>query len=38
MKRFGSSAEAVEAVMFLLAGASYTTGAVLPVDGGRELF
>lgn len=38
MKRFGTSAEAVEAVLFLLAGASYTTGAVLPVDGGRELF
>jgi len=38
MKRFGATREAVEAVMFLLAGASYTTGAVLPVDGGRELF
>lgn len=38
MKRFGTSAEAVEAVLFLLGGASYTTGAVLPVDGGRELF
>jgi NAD(P)-dependent dehydrogenase (short-subunit alcohol dehydrogenase family) len=38
LKRFGAASEAVEAVMFLLAGASYTTGAVLPVDGGRELF
>lgn len=35
--RFGSHAEAVEAVLFLLAGAAYTTGAVLPVDGGRAL-
>jgi NAD(P)-dependent dehydrogenase (short-subunit alcohol dehydrogenase family) len=38
MKRFGSHAEAVAAVLFLAAGGSYTTGAVLPVDGGRELF
>ncbi len=38
MKRFGTAAEAVEAVLFLLAAGSYTTGAVLPVDGGRELF
>jgi NAD(P)-dependent dehydrogenase (short-subunit alcohol dehydrogenase family) len=38
LKRFGTLAEAVEAVLFLLAGSSYTTGAVLPVDGGRELF
>jgi NAD(P)-dependent dehydrogenase (short-subunit alcohol dehydrogenase family) len=35
--RFGSHAEAVEAVMFLALGGTYTTGAVLPVDGGREL-
>lgn len=38
MKRFGSHAEAVEAVLFLAAGGSYTTGAVLPVSGGRELY
>ncbi len=35
--RFGRSAEAVEAVLFLLAGASYTTGDVLRLDGGRAL-
>ena len=38
MKRFGRVAEAVEAVLFLLAGATYSTGAVLAVDGGREHF
>jgi 3-oxoacyl-[acyl-carrier protein] reductase/pteridine reductase len=38
LQRFGTTSEAVEAVLFLLGGASYTTGAVLPVDGGRELF
>lgn len=35
--RFGTHAEAVEAVMFLLTGASYTTGEVVRVDGGRSL-
>ena len=35
--RFGTHAEAVEAVMFLLAGAPYTTGEVVRVDGGRSL-
>lgn len=35
--RFGAHAEAVEAVLFLLAGGGYTTGEVLPVDGGRGL-
>jgi NAD(P)-dependent dehydrogenase (short-subunit alcohol dehydrogenase family) len=35
--RFGTHAEAVEAVLFLLAGGSYTTGHVLRVDGGRGL-
>jgi NAD(P)-dependent dehydrogenase (short-subunit alcohol dehydrogenase family) len=35
--RFGTYAEAVEAVLYLLAGASYTTGALLRVDGGRAL-
>jgi pteridine reductase len=35
--RFGTHAEAVAAVLFLLAGASYTTGEVLRVDGGRSL-
>ncbi len=37
MRRFGTHAEAVAAVMFLACGGTYTTGAVLPVDGGREL-
>ena len=32
-----TAAEAVEAVLFLLAGATYTTGHVLRVDGGRGL-
>jgi len=35
--RFGTSAEVVEAVLFLLAGGGYTTGEVLVVDGGRGL-
>src|SRR5262245_2809513 len=35
--RFGRAAEAVEAVLFLLVGASYTTGDVLRLDGGRAL-
>jgi NAD(P)-dependent dehydrogenase (short-subunit alcohol dehydrogenase family) len=35
--RFGTHAEAIEAVLFLLAGGSYTTGEVLRVDGGRSL-
>jgi NAD(P)-dependent dehydrogenase (short-subunit alcohol dehydrogenase family) len=35
--RFGSHGEAVEAVLFLLAGSGYTTGEVLRVDGGRGL-
>jgi pteridine reductase len=35
--RFGQHAEAVEAVLFLLSGAAYTTGEVLRVDGGRAL-
>jgi pteridine reductase len=35
--RFGSYDEAVEAVVFLLAGGAYTTGEVLRVDGGRAL-
>jgi NAD(P)-dependent dehydrogenase (short-subunit alcohol dehydrogenase family) len=35
--RFGTHAEAVEAVLFLAAGGRYTTGHVLPVDGGRGL-
>lgn len=38
MKRFGSHLEAVDAVLFLAASGSYTTGAVLPVDGGRGVF
>jgi NAD(P)-dependent dehydrogenase (short-subunit alcohol dehydrogenase family) len=36
-ERFGSLEEAVESVLFLAAGASYTTGEVLRVDGGRAL-
>ncbi len=35
--RLGTSAEVVEAVVFLLAGGGYTTGEVLRVDGGRAL-
>jgi len=35
--RFGTHEEAVEAVLFLLAGGGYTTGEVLRVDGGRGL-
>jgi NAD(P)-dependent dehydrogenase (short-subunit alcohol dehydrogenase family) len=35
--RFGSHDEAVEVVLFLLANASYTTGEVVRVDGGRAL-
>jgi NAD(P)-dependent dehydrogenase (short-subunit alcohol dehydrogenase family) len=35
--RFGRAAEAVDAVLFLLADASYTTGDVLRLDGGRAL-
>jgi pteridine reductase len=35
--RFGTHAEAVEAVLFLLTAGSYTTGHVLRVDGGRGL-
>lgn len=37
LERFGSTAEAVEAVLFLASAASYTTGEVLRVDGGRAL-
>ena len=35
--RFGTLAEVVEVVMFLLAGPAYTTGEVIRVDGGRSL-
>ena len=35
--RFGTHGEAVEAILFLLAGGGYTTGEVLRVDGGRSL-
>jgi 3-oxoacyl-[acyl-carrier protein] reductase len=35
--RFGTHEEAVEAVLFLLAGGAYTTGETLNVDGGRGL-
>jgi NAD(P)-dependent dehydrogenase (short-subunit alcohol dehydrogenase family) len=37
LARFGDHEEAVAATMFLAASASYTTGAVLTVDGGRAL-
>lgn len=36
-ERFGSLEEAVEVVLFLAAGARYTTGETLRVDGGRAL-
>jgi NAD(P)-dependent dehydrogenase (short-subunit alcohol dehydrogenase family) len=35
--RFGTQAEVVETVKFLLAGSTYTTGEVVRVDGGRGL-
>ncbi len=35
--RFGTQAEVVQAVLFLLIGAGYTTGEVVRVDGGRAL-
>jgi NAD(P)-dependent dehydrogenase (short-subunit alcohol dehydrogenase family) len=35
--RFGSHGEVVEAVLFLAAAASYTTGEVIRIDGGRGL-
>jgi NAD(P)-dependent dehydrogenase (short-subunit alcohol dehydrogenase family) len=35
--RFGTLDEAVEAVLFLAAGAGFSTGEVLVVDGGRSL-
>ncbi len=35
LQRFGTYAEVVEAVLHLVTGARYTTGAVLHVDGGR---
>ena len=35
--RFGTHDEAVEAVLYLLTGAAYTTGEVLGLDGGRAL-
>jgi NAD(P)-dependent dehydrogenase (short-subunit alcohol dehydrogenase family) len=35
--RFGTHAEAVSAALYLLAEATYTTGAVLTLDGGRAL-
>lgn len=37
LKRSGSPGDIVEAVLFLLEGTDYVTGAVIPVDGGRLL-
>jgi NAD(P)-dependent dehydrogenase (short-subunit alcohol dehydrogenase family) len=37
LKRFGTHTEAVQAVLFLATGASYTTGEVVTLDGGRRL-
>ncbi len=37
LARFGRHEEAVQAALYLLAGASFTTGEVLTVDGGRAL-
>jgi pteridine reductase len=37
LRRFGTHAEAVESILFLVTGAAYTTGEVLLVDGGRSL-
>lgn len=36
LKRIGTPEEIAEAVLFLVAGATFTTGHVLPVDGGRS--
>jgi NAD(P)-dependent dehydrogenase (short-subunit alcohol dehydrogenase family) len=36
LKRFGTTAEAVDAVLYLAASATYTTGEVLSLDGGRR--
>lgn len=36
-RRFGTPEEVVETVLFLAAGAGYTTGEVVRVDGGRAL-
>ncbi len=35
--RFGTHQEALEGILYLLVGASYTTGEVLTLDGGRAL-
>ena len=35
--RFGTYQDAVDAILYLLVGASYTTGEVLTLDGGRAL-
>jgi pteridine reductase len=37
MKRWGDPGDVARAVVFLAAEAPFTTGAVLPVDGGRHL-
>jgi NAD(P)-dependent dehydrogenase (short-subunit alcohol dehydrogenase family) len=37
LRRFGTHDEAVEAVLFLASGSTYTTGEVLNLDGGRGL-
>ena len=37
MKRLGSVEEVAQSVVFLLGGAGFTTGAVLPLDGGQLL-
>lgn len=37
LKRTGSPEEIAEAVLFLVAGADFTSGHVLPVDGGRNI-
>jgi NAD(P)-dependent dehydrogenase (short-subunit alcohol dehydrogenase family) len=36
LKRFGTTAEAVDAVLYLAAAATYTTGEVISLDGGRR--
>ena len=37
LKRMGSPEDIAQAVLFLLEGSDFVTGAIVPVDGGRML-